>query len=212
MALSEARHGRRLVFPHRRAQGAWRAFFHRGDLDHDARLRRRPHADATARRFRRSTMSSTDLPLSTPTMTRRVRPSTRRGRPICRAASISGGTFSISSAVTRLNSSRRRAFLTYPQYFAWRLGGAMASEATSLGAHTDLWRPNEGDLSSMVDTLGWRRLFPPMRKAWDTLGTLKPEVAACDRLVARCAHHLRRARFERLPRAASPIAGASRSP
>ena len=70
------------------------------------------------------------------------------------------------------------AFLTYPQYFAWRLGGAMASEATSLGAHTDLWRPTDGDLSTMVDNLGWRRLFPPMRKAWDTLGTLKPEVAA----------------------------------
>ena len=30
----------------------------------------------------------------------------------------------------------------------------------------------------MVDKLGWRRLFPPMRNAWDTLGTLKPEVAA----------------------------------
>ncbi len=54
----------------------------------------------------------------------------------------------------------------------------MASEATSLGAHTDLWRPTEGRLSSMVDKLGWRRLFPPMRNAWDTLGTLKPEVAA----------------------------------
>jgi L-fuculokinase len=70
------------------------------------------------------------------------------------------------------------AFLTYPQYFAWRLGGAMASEVTSLGAHTDLWRPKEGVRSSMVDKLGWRRLFPPMRKAWDTLGTLEPEVAA----------------------------------
>ena len=70
------------------------------------------------------------------------------------------------------------AFLTYPQYFAWRLGGAMASEATSLGAHTDLWRPREGDLSSMVDKLGWRRLFPPRRQAWDTLGTLRPEIAA----------------------------------
>ncbi len=70
------------------------------------------------------------------------------------------------------------AFLTYAQYFAWRLGGAMASEVTSLGAHTDLWRPTQGDLSSMVDTLGWRRLFPPMRKAWDTLGTLEPKVAA----------------------------------
>lgn len=70
------------------------------------------------------------------------------------------------------------AFLTYPQYFAWRLGGAMASEATALGAHTDLWRPHDGDLSSMVDKLGWRRLFPPLRKAWDWLGTVRPEIAA----------------------------------
>ena len=69
------------------------------------------------------------------------------------------------------------AFRTYAQYFAWRLGGAIASEVTSLGAHTDLWRPNEGDLSSMVDALGRRRLFPPRRKAWNTLGTLKPEIA-----------------------------------
>jgi sugar (pentulose or hexulose) kinase len=29
----------------------------------------------------------------------------------------------------------------------------------------------------MVDALGWRRLFPPKRRAWDTLGTIKPEVA-----------------------------------
>jgi L-fuculokinase len=29
----------------------------------------------------------------------------------------------------------------YPQYWAWRLCGAAASEATSLGCHTDLWHP-----------------------------------------------------------------------
>jgi sugar (pentulose or hexulose) kinase len=71
-----------------------------------------------------------------------------------------------------------RAFLAYPQYWAWRLSGVPATEFTSIASHTDLWRPKEGELSSMVDKLGWRRLFPPMRKAWDTLGTLKPEVAA----------------------------------
>ena len=71
-----------------------------------------------------------------------------------------------------------RAFLGYPQYWSWRLSGVAATEFTSVGSHTDLWRPKEGRLSSMVDKLGWRRLFPPMRKAWDTLGTLKPEVAA----------------------------------
>ena len=71
-----------------------------------------------------------------------------------------------------------RAFLAYPQYWSWRLSGVPATEFTSIGSHTDLWRPIEGGLSSMVDKLGWRRLFPPMRKAWDTLGALKPEVAA----------------------------------
>ncbi|HEY1862471.1 MAG TPA: FGGY family carbohydrate kinase [Roseiarcus sp.] len=77
-----------------------------------------------------------------------------------------------------------RAFLGYPQYWSWRLSGVAATEFTAMGAHTDLWRPNEGDLSSMVDKLGWRRLFPPMRKAWDTLGTLKSEVATATGLAA----------------------------
>jgi L-fuculokinase len=71
-----------------------------------------------------------------------------------------------------------RALLGYPQYWSWRLSGVAATEFTSIGSHTDLWRPTEGRLSSLVDKLGWRRLFPPLRKAWDTLGPLKPEVAA----------------------------------
>src|SRR5579863_4426606 len=71
-----------------------------------------------------------------------------------------------------------RAFLAYPQYWSWRLSGVSATEFTSIGSHTDLWRPMEGRLSSLVDKLGWRRLFPRMRKAWDTLGALKPEIAA----------------------------------
>jgi sugar (pentulose or hexulose) kinase len=71
-----------------------------------------------------------------------------------------------------------RAFLGYPQYWSWRLSGVAALEATALGAHTDLWSPYDGRPSSMVDKLGWRRLLPPRRNAWDTLGTLKPKVAA----------------------------------
>ena len=96
-----------------------------------------------------------------------------------------------------------RALLGYPQYWSWRLSGVAATEFTSIASHTDLWRPMEGRLSSLVDKLGWRRLFPPMRKAWDTLGTIKPEIAAATRPCAECARRLRRARFERLPRAAS---------
>ena len=75
-------------------------------------------------------------------------------------------------------SLRAKAFLTYPQYWAWRLSGVRASEATSLGCHTDLWRPREADFSSLVDQMGWRGLFPPLRRAWERLGTVKDEVAA----------------------------------
>ncbi|MBL1419606.1 MAG: FGGY-family carbohydrate kinase [Alphaproteobacteria bacterium] len=67
--------------------------------------------------------------------------------------------------------------LMYPQYWAWRLTGIKASEVTSLGTHTDLWSPDAGDYSSLVTALGWRELFPPMRKASDILGCVKAEIA-----------------------------------
>ncbi len=69
------------------------------------------------------------------------------------------------------------AFLTYPQYWAWRLTGMMASETTSLGCHTDLWRPREADFSTLVESQGWRKLFPPLRRAWERLGCVRPGVA-----------------------------------
>ncbi|MBV8617277.1 MAG: L-fuculose kinase [Curvibacter sp.] len=72
---------------------------------------------------------------------------------------------------------RVRWVLTYPQYWAWRLGGVAASERTSLACHTDLWRPPADDFSALVDRAGWRPLFPPLRWAGDTLATLRPELA-----------------------------------
>ncbi len=63
------------------------------------------------------------------------------------------------------------------QYWAMRLTGIAASEATALGCHTDLWNPPKADYSTMVKTLGWQNFFPPIRSAFDTLGTLKPEIA-----------------------------------
>lgn len=67
--------------------------------------------------------------------------------------------------------------LTYPQYWAWRLSGVMASEVTSLGCHTDLWAPDSSTFSSMVDAQGWAALFPPVRPAASVLGTITAEVA-----------------------------------
>jgi sugar (pentulose or hexulose) kinase len=68
--------------------------------------------------------------------------------------------------------------LMLPQYWAMLLTGVAASEATSLGAHTDLWQPANADFSSLVTSQGWRRLFQPLRSAFDLLGPLKPEIAA----------------------------------
>ncbi|MBV1705370.1 MAG: hypothetical protein KGQ28_11255, partial [Hyphomicrobiales bacterium] len=65
--------------------------------------------------------------------------------------------------------ARATAFLAYPQYWAWRLGGRRASEVTSLGCHTDLWNPVAGRFSTLVEARGWTRLFPPLALAWDRL-------------------------------------------
>ncbi len=74
--------------------------------------------------------------------------------------------------------ARVATILTYPQYWSWRLTGIAASEVTSLGCHTDLWSPQAGDFSSLVDRMGWRRLFPPLLPASARLGSLHPEIAA----------------------------------
>jgi len=74
--------------------------------------------------------------------------------------------------------ARVRHILLYPQYWTWRLCGVMASEVTSLGCHTDLWNPAASDYSSLVDTEGWRDLFPPLRRAATCLGPILPDIAA----------------------------------
>jgi sugar (pentulose or hexulose) kinase len=74
--------------------------------------------------------------------------------------------------------------LAYPQYWAWRLTGVMASEVTSLGCHTDLWAPALGDFSSLVRSQGWSGLFPPVKPAASVLGSIRPEVASATGLGA----------------------------
>jgi sugar (pentulose or hexulose) kinase len=73
--------------------------------------------------------------------------------------------------------ARVTTILTYPQYWAFRLTGIAANEVTSLGCHTDLWRPRESAYSSLVDTLDIRHLMAPLRSAFDALGPVLPEIA-----------------------------------
>ena len=64
--------------------------------------------------------------------------------------------------------------------------GAAASEATSLGCHTDLWDPRAQTYSSLVARMGWTASMPPPAPADAVLGTLRPEVAAATWLPADC--------------------------
>ena len=73
--------------------------------------------------------------------------------------------------------AKARHFIGYPQYWAWRLSGVAVLEVTLLGAHTDLWAPRKGQVSSLVKALGVDHLLTPLRRAFDPLGPIKPEIA-----------------------------------
>jgi L-fuculokinase len=76
--------------------------------------------------------------------------------------------------------------LLYPQYWAWRLCGVPATELTSLGTHTDLWRPGEHEYSHLARRRVWTRLFPSIRSASERLGPVSPSVVERSGLDARC--------------------------
>ncbi|MFZ6776058.1 FGGY-family carbohydrate kinase [Undibacterium sp. Ji83W] len=76
--------------------------------------------------------------------------------------------------------------LMYPQYWAWRLSGVAATEVSSLGCHTDLWNTHLQKYSSLVEKKGWGSLFPPMKKAWSRLATIRPTLAMETGLPADC--------------------------
>jgi sugar (pentulose or hexulose) kinase len=76
--------------------------------------------------------------------------------------------------------------LLYPQYWAWRLSGRMASEVTSLGCHSDLWRPQEATFSELARSHDWVRLFPALRHAGDVLGPLSKEMVRATGLDPGC--------------------------
>ncbi len=74
--------------------------------------------------------------------------------------------------------AKTRWLLMYAQYWSFRLTGIAASEVTSLGCHADLWEPRNGRFSSLVESQGWTRLMPAVRRAGDVLGPILPDIAA----------------------------------
>jgi L-fuculokinase len=81
---------------------------------------------------------------------------------------------------------RAAHLLMYPQFWSWRLSGVMAAEVTSLGTHTDLWRPHEQAYSQLARRQGWVRLMPPMRAAAERLGRVRASVAAATGIPESC--------------------------
>lgn len=71
----------------------------------------------------------------------------------------------------------RGLLLPLPQYWAWWLSGVAASEVSSLGCHTHLWAPGRDDFSTLAQRRGWAARFAPLRRAWETLGPLRPGLA-----------------------------------
>jgi sugar (pentulose or hexulose) kinase len=67
--------------------------------------------------------------------------------------------------------------MPWAQYWAWFLSGVATSEVTSLGCHSDLWAPAEGDFAPMAKRRGWAAQFAPIARAGDVIGALRPDIA-----------------------------------
>lgn len=74
----------------------------------------------------------------------------------------------------------------WPQYWSAFLCGEVACEVTSLGCHSDLWRPAEGRFSDLALRRGWAERFGSLRRAGEALGVLRTPIAAETGVSPRC--------------------------
>lgn len=75
----------------------------------------------------------------------------------------------------RSGNFRTGSIVPWAQYWSWLLSGAIASEVTSLGCHTDLWCPFENRPSDLAIKRGWAERLAPLKTAGTVLGALTPE-------------------------------------
>ena len=74
--------------------------------------------------------------------------------------------------------TRGATILPWAQYWAWLLSSVPVSEVTSLGCHSDLWRPADERPSQLAERRGWAALFAPIARAGDVVGAISPAMAA----------------------------------
>jgi len=75
-------------------------------------------------------------------------------------------------------SFRDAHIVPWAQYWAWLLCGEAATEITSLGCHSDLWRPLDSTPSELCIRRGWAERLAPITPAGQVLGTLTPQWVA----------------------------------
>jgi sugar (pentulose or hexulose) kinase len=85
----------------------------------------------------------------------------------------------------RIKHFESAQILPWAQYWAWSLSGVAASEVSSLGCHTDLWRPYERRPSALAVRRGWAGRLAPLTRADTVLGEITPAWAKRTGLSAR---------------------------
>ncbi len=71
--------------------------------------------------------------------------------------------------------TRVRTVLPWIQYVGFLLGGRLVTEISAMACQSHLMNIRHGGFSSLVRGMGWEKLFPPMAKAWESIGTLRGE-------------------------------------
>lgn len=101
-----------------------------------------------------------------------------RGSAVMMAATHTARQMFWAEEACPADFARARWCLGIPQYWAWRLTGVAASEATILGAQSHLWNVARGRWSPIVAARGWGRLMPPFALASDDLGEVREALVA----------------------------------
>ena len=71
--------------------------------------------------------------------------------------------------------ARIKTIVPWIQYVAFCLSGKLVTEISGMACQSHLMDIRSGGPSSLVKRMGWESLFPPLAKAWETIGTLRSE-------------------------------------
>jgi sugar (pentulose or hexulose) kinase len=72
--------------------------------------------------------------------------------------------------------ARATTILPLMQYVGFALGGRAVTEVSSMSCQSHLVDMRDGGPSSIARKLGWDTRYAPLAKAWEVIGTLKPEL------------------------------------